>query len=362
MAWYWNPNGVSGLAAGLVAWTLAAVVLFTAPGLSRNRRLAFILFLEGTTAFFGGGLVIFRDDAATVHAAQAVGFLAFGVMILAYPYFLLTLPSPLIRPLRRPWVEWGLVAAMVAFAVWFLVRTDLFISGVGPTPFARLVGVGGPLLGPVLILPSLPVFFFGVLVAVTMWLSAPKGSGARRQGVIYAAAFAIRDAAWGAFLLTAFLGPSYTFGQFGPQVFNLVLIVVYGTLAYGILRYQLFDIDLRLKAGLGRSLVIAVVAGTFFVASEAAEAWLDIDGWLLGLVAAGVIALAAVPLHRLAMRAVDRLLPGIQRTPEYQRRRKEEVYGAAFHELGRDGRLSEQDRARLLDLRRRLGLADVEAV
>lgn len=353
MGWYWNPYAVPGFAGGAVAWALAGVVLLAAPGRSQNRRLAFVLFLEGTTALLGGGLVLVTDTVSVAHAAQATAFLAFGVMVLGYVHFLATLPSPLTRPLRRRWVDAALVGAMLAFALWFLLRTELFLAGVVPGPLSRLVGVGGPLLIPVILVPSVLVFFFGLVSAIAMWRTAPPASAARRQGATYALAFTIRDVAWTVFLFNLFVFPAW---WFGPQHFNLVLAAVYGMLAYGILRHQLFDIDLRIKRGLGRSVVVAAVAAAFFVASETAESLVPVDGRLLGLAAAAVVALAAVPLHRLATRALDRLLPAVTDSKEYRARRKRDVYAAALEELSRDGRLSPADHAQLAALQSKLGL------
>lgn len=47
MSFIWNPWGVLGVVALVVAVAMAAFVYFTAPGRSLNRRLALVLFLRG---------------------------------------------------------------------------------------------------------------------------------------------------------------------------------------------------------------------------------------------------------------------------------------------------------------------------
>jgi hypothetical protein len=339
---------------------MAAFVWSAGPKRSQNRRLAFLLLLEGTTAIAGGGLIYFARTAAPAYASQSVGFFAFGIMVLAYPFFLSTLPAPLARPLRRRWVDGLLLAGMAAWCIFYLGRTELILAGMGSTPLAPFVGIPGPLAGPGLILPSLVVFLFGVACAVSMWRTSPVGSLARRQGATYTLAFAIRDAAWIAFLVDGpFLGANHV----PSWALNASLALFYLVLAYGILKTQLFAIDLRVKWTLRYGTVAALLAGVFFIAKEAIEALLPVQGFGPSVVAAAGVAAVALPAWHAGAHVAERVMPRVQDTARYRALRKQDVYRAALESmLAKDAAVS--DDAFLRDLRRRLRVraADHEAL
>ncbi len=134
-----------------------------------------------------------------------------------------------------------------------------------------------------------------------------------------------------------------------------VAIIVY-TLA----RYQLFDIDLRLRWTVRHGTVASVFAAAFFAASELLEQYIPVPGPALGIMAAGVITLALRPLQHAAERFADRLLPGVQ-APEHLAARREEVYRAALEGILWDGRVTSQERSVLVRLQRKLNIEPAQA-
>lgn len=354
----WNAIGLGGLGSGVVGWLLAAVVLAAAPGRSANRRLALVLFLEGATGWTGGGLVFLADSAATAYAAQAVADVAFGAMVLAYLAFLGTLPSPLSRPLRPHLVGLALAAGALTFAVWFVLSPELFVADVAASPFGPFFPVNGPLAVPVLIVPSVVVFLYGLAAAIAMWRTAPLGTAARKQGATYAVAFAVRDVAWIAFLLDAFV---LHVGLLGPHVFNALLLVFQLVLAYGILKHQLLDIDLRVKWTIRRGALVGAFVAAFFVVAAIAEQYLQRYGVLVGGIAVGLLLFALRPLERAADRLADRAMPRVHDSQEYRLIRKRQVYTAAVESAMQDGTVTDKERDVLATLADQLGLTAGEA-
>jgi hypothetical protein len=337
-----------------VGWLLAAIVLFAAPGRPANRRLALVLFLEGATGWTGGGLVFMTDSVATAYVAQATAHAAFSAMVFAYLAFLATLASPLTKPLRGRAVTATLLVGALVSVAFIVTRTEFFIAGIGPDHFP----VNGPLAVPVLFLPSLLVFAFGLVAAITMWRQAARGTLTRRQGATYALAFGIRDAAWMFFLLDIFV---LQLGLFQPHVFNAVLVVFQLILSYGMLKHQLFDIDLKIKWTIRRGTLVGTFVGVFVVVAAVVEQWLQQYGVLLGGVAVGLMLLALRPLERAADRLANAAMPHVRDDAEYRTVRKREVYRATVEGALTDGAVSDRERDMLVRLQDQLGLSGTEA-
>jgi hypothetical protein len=134
-------------------------------------------------------------------------------------------------------------------------------------------------------------------------------------------------------------------------------------MAYGILRAQLFDIDVRLAAGVRRGTVTAIVLFAFFTVAEIAKSVVSQDfGYVIGAVAtAALIVFVHKPVERLAAGLSSAMLPEANATPAYLAFRKLEVYLEAVEAAYEDGRLSEEDRIILKRLQAKLGVSSVDA-
>jgi len=153
--------------------------------------------------------------------------------------------------------------------------------------------------------------------------------------------------------------PAAGFDAFARITGLLVLVVM---AAYAILRYRFLDIEIHAKAVLAQSTLAGIVAGLFFLVSESLEQspWvtraLPADTPVLDVTTAAAIALALRPLQKLAARLADRVMPGVERTPEYYRRRRLDVYQAALENAMADGQVTERERTILRGLRDDLGV------
>lgn len=150
-------------------------------------------------------------------------------------------------------------------------------------------------------------------------------------------------------------------GPFDPVflsvVSGLALVPAFG-LGYGVLRYQILDLDLKLKKGIKGSTLAGVFIAVFFIVSEGAQVLLAgfAGSELLGVLAAGALVFVLSPLQRLAQRVSDTAMPGVEDTLAHRQERKTEVYRATLEEVLADGQMTAKDRRVLLSLQESLGL------
>lgn len=319
----WNPYGAFAIAVGGFACVVAVFLFKTRPDRAQNCWLSAAVVLHGLSigSYFGLPFLVTDPDAARRAIGAGVTLLLFLPVV--YVEFLATIQVPLTRWLRAPAVRWLLLAYVVAVEALWLAWPDGFVD-----PIIRYETAGGwhldaaaPLLGLRLfgIAPLAVAQLFGLVVAISAFRSAVTAS-ARTQAAAFAAAFGTRDLAGLAFCV-AFAGFHGAASGVGEILFVLTLpgfdLLFLTLLAYGILRTQLFDIDLNLKLALEGGAVAVPFAVGFFLISEGLESALSIHSVWLGLAAAGAIALALQPIQRVAANLADRIMPGVGRTPEY---------------------------------------------
>lgn len=130
-------------------------------------------------------------------------------------------------------------------------------------------------------------------------------------------------------------------------------------LAYALLRYQLFDIDIRLKDGVRRGIIIVAFTVTFFLVSEAAESLVQGDrGPIFGIVAAGFLALGARPVQRFAERVSDAFMPDTKPIAEQTYEERTAFYLEQYRLITTDGQVTPKERRMLGRLQRTLSLSD----
>lgn len=354
MTWTWWA--IPGLTATAAAFGAAVVLLRTALGRSLNRRLAAVLLLEA--AWQSGAVLFLLEDRglAALYASLAVAALA--ALPFQYLSFLgAALRTPLVRPFRSRVAFPILAAASVSAASVLVAAPHAFIGELYSPPWAtwnfrftewgiRLTNVHGL------------VSLFGLVASLAALRQAPPGSAARVRARWFAMAFGIRDVVTAIlFLSYPVLRPLPFWGDFAyNQVNGLANLAYVCLLAYGVLRVQLFDIDLRLKIAFRRGTVGSIIGLAFFIGSEVLEAVIPVRGTILGLLAAGVIVLLLRPIQRFAERLAGRAMPHVESTPDYLDRQKRQVYRAALEGALEDGEVTDRERAILGRLAEQLGL------
>ena len=120
----------------------------------------------------------------------------------------------------------------------------------------------------------------------------------------------------------------------GPEYF--FLLYAFGTLfavpliAYGILRTQLFDIDLHIRWTIKQSTIAAMFVACVYLISEGADRFLSSElGNIAGLLASALVVFFLAPLQRFAERVASVAMPNTENTPECAAYRKLQVYEAA---------------------------------
>ena len=368
----WEPLALAGLVEMLVAPALGVLIYRSGPQRAVGRFLALMLIAEGfSTGLTWGIAPLLADDPQLVAAADGTQFFFWSLQIAATLAFLSTLPVRLVAPLRSRPGRILVRALIVLLPLAWLVLGDI----------GRSYSPRGAHLAPytwAIYYMQLGVSLLSLLVAIAAVRETPRGSQARRQAAWYAAAFVWFDVMWGYLIVASLYSPLSlplegiaASGAFGTaliaSVGPLISLVFICLLAYGILQAQLFDIDLRIKAGLRRGTVTGLFVAGFFVANEIAQLFLaDALGPIVGALAMGAMVFALHPLQRVAARVTDVAMPGVRDSDEYRTVRKRAVYRSAFESAMEDGSVTQKERAMLATLAQELGLGprdvyDIEA-
>jgi hypothetical protein len=358
---------VPGILALVLSWSLVVVVLFTGPGLRRDRLLALLLLIEGTAWGTGAGFLYLAESPLAAWYLQAI----FVGALLAMPgcalAFAGTLPTSLMAPLRSRIALVALGGLTAAAELCFLMQPDQFVGAIVPAWYATWDAD----------LPPITVNFFnlaGLVGVVSLagsigaFVQSPPGSWARRQARAFVVAFGVHDVGmFFALVLPGHLVPPPPSGNMsdifiivGVDVTSMAFVLL---LSYGILKVQLFDIDLRIKRGIRRSTIAAVFVAVFLMVEQFMQNYFTGQfGLLFGAIAAGLMLFAIGPIRHFAEALANGAMPNVTATPEYVAYRKLEVYRAAFEGLFADAAVSDKERATLDRLRVKLAIRPADAL
>ncbi len=354
---WWGAPGV--LVTGL-AWALAVVALRAAPGRRLNRLLAWLLVLEGAYTGTNVGLIFFVEGRTAAEAVSLVGLFTQIALPLQYLLFLgEALRTPLTRPFRGRWASALVTIATLGLAGFALLRPSLFLTDVFPSHLGQWnYSFQGP--GQWVVQFYGLTALFGLVAAIHAFRRSPHGSVARSQAGWFVLAFGIRDA-YMATVATLFpyLRPVPVWGDFfyNPGI-GIVYAVYLPLLAYAILRYQLFSIDLRIKFVLRQGSAGAMIAAVFLVVSEALESVVDVDGLVSGILLAMLVAVLLRPAQIVAERIATELMPNVRPDDAYFEQRRLAIFTAALESATIDSHISPDEREMLDRLQSELGLAD----
>ena len=341
-----------------MCWALAIVLYRVGTPGTAARKLALLLAIEGVTLISAGYIDLMLSPAVQTLPWYPAWFrwefvvhtMGDCSMLALYPPFLAAaLGTPLTRPFADPRMRAGL--AITAFALFFATLLT-------PMKF------GASVLYILLVL----TFLFALAASTQAWYVAAGAARARARS--FALAFGFRDLCWGFAYLDTVWGVWHgTFAEVPSDPADPVYIVyMLGTLlavpliAYGILRTQLFDIDLRIRWTIKQSTLAAAVVAIVYALSEGASRLLSSElGNVAGLLAAALVVFFLAPLQRFAERVASVAMPNTRNTPEYAAFRKLQVYEAAVAEALQGGDISAKERALLHRLRDTLGIAPADA-
>ena len=356
----WNVLALPAIACLALAFFAGALVLVARPEAPENQRLALLLIIEGVVIFcLHGGQYLFESPDAVL-VLVAIGTVAVAVKPSAYLYFLATLDTPLVRPFRTPAGRlFLLIAAGVSAAVGF-IWPELLVADLRPAPGGSWEPVPGTMLRPLGLVLSI-VYLSAIVFSVSAYLRA-KTRFQRQRMRSYVIAFVTRDlifVLWAAlFHIVPTESPHYRYVFLSVAFMPLIYIPLVG---YGILKHQLFGIELHLKETVRRGLVAAPFAIAFFVASETLEQALPFNSVLIGIAAAGAITLLLHPIRRMAEAIANLLLPNVSATTEYRDNRARDVYQATVEAVWSDDVLLQSEERMLARMRQQLGIDEATA-
>jgi hypothetical protein len=352
-----DPRGILALVAVAICWTLAVVLRRVGMRGSVARKLALLLVVEGMTLGSSSSVDFLLTSPAEFWgrhptlgtASMFVHTLGDCAMLALYPPFLAAaLQTPLTRPFAVKRVQIAIVGTAGALFVFVMLG-----------PFE----IGHTLLYLALFL----LFGFALVASIQAWLAASGAARARARA--FTLAFGIRDICWG-FLYGSSVWQLWTetYQWVADPIPPMYFVYLIGTLvsvpliAYGILRTQLFDIDLRIRWTIKQSTLAALFLAIMFLLTEGADRLLssELGNWG-GLLAAAIVVFFLAPLQRLADRVAGAAMPNTKNTPEYVAFRKLQVYEAALAEALQGNGISDKERALLVRLRDTLGVSPDDA-
>ncbi|HUR25719.1 MAG TPA: serine/threonine-protein kinase [Candidatus Thermoplasmatota archaeon] len=345
----------------VLTMAMSVVVLAAAPARPTNRRLSVVFFLHAV-AIAIWVLAAHLPVKVSVALGRTSTLCLLTVPIL-YLWFLSTLDAPLARRLRHPTGQVILALLLAGF----LLPVFLFRSTFETDTLQAWFGGGYTMATSkamlVLLQSGVPVYALALAITIQAYRRALAGTAAKDRAFWFMVGFGVHDLFFGYRLIVllpyladgnaippGWVGPTIQYGR------PLSLIGWVLLLSYGMLRHQLFDLEVRIRRGAVRTALVATLVGLFFVAGSLASRALESRG--SNLLALGVVAVAAIallPLQRSLDRVLDRLLPGP--TQAELDARKLQVFGAALAEVAAaDGAVAPRDLARLDELQRDLGL------
>lgn len=358
MSWsWWGAPGV--LVMGL-AWTLAVVALRAAPRRRLNRLLAVLLLLEGAYIGTNVGLIHFVEGRSAAGLVSLVGMVTQIALPLQYLLFLgEAIRTPLTTPFRGRRATVLVMVTVIALCAAGLLRPSLFLTEVSPSELGHW-NYGYQGLGLRVVQFYGLCHLFGLVAAILAYRGSVVGSITRSQAGLFILAFGLRDAYMGLLApLFPVLRPVPVWGDFfyNPGI-GLAYAAYVPLLAYAILKYQLFSIDLRLKLVLRQGSAGALIATVFLVMSEALESMVAVDGVVAGVLLAIIVAVLLRPVQTVAGRVAGRLMPDVRPDDAYFEQRRLAIFGAALESATIDGHISPDEREILSRLQSELGLDD----
>ncbi len=351
MQWLvWTPWGIPALLVLAVCGTMAAFIFWARPDATQNRRLALQLFIEAFVVASLAGLTWFiRDPRASV--ALTLTMYAFvWPKLWTYYNFLATLPTPLARLVRPQGRRFAFLAVTLACSATVFIWPEAYVGGTVAHPDG-----GTTVLAGTMFLPMMQAWGVMWLVGLSFSISAlrhAKTATSRQQARAYLIAFGMRDVAFFAVTVALSVVPptSPTF-LWWFMAFPATWILYPLLVGYGILRHQLFGIDVKIRFAVRHTALATLAATVFVVASELLENAVEARlGQGIGLAAALLITYASRPIRGMADAVAHRVSPA-SGDDEPTR-----IYRAALEGALEDGDISDREHAVLGRLAEQLGI------
>lgn len=347
--------------AAIVAFSFVALLAFVG-GWRQNRLLILILALEALLQGVIAGGEFIGDNPAGERLFFLV-IVLLGLFAWSYLVFLGRVDSPIVGWTRSKLAR--SITAVVAIGAGLALDARVAIAQARGPYDAN----GDPFVGVMILVVFASIAIVGILAlagTIDAWRRSPRGTSRRARAGAFAIAFGTRDFIMvGGLLLSEFTPPAAPFSGIAAIIsdysFAVATIVYVPLLAYGILKTQLFDLDLRVKVGIRRSTIVTVILIFALAAAKTAEYYLNKTyGYIAGGIAAGVMLFLAPRLNKMGEKVANVAMPQVQPTPAYLAAKKLDVYRTAVETAIETGGIDARQRLTLDRLRTKLGLVDVD--
>lgn len=338
--WLAVPNIVSLVFSAF----LAIFVLKTNPKKDYNRVFA-LMFTDVSITAFSGTMVLFSTDPNALIWKDLL-FLSCLPIYGLVAYFVSIFP-------RRCTVFGKHRYATALLFLPSVLVGGLYIKDRSPS----IAGV--PLEGTWRIV-TITSLFFALVVLVRSHLYAISETE-RIQVKYVLVAFAIQAifcVAHFAFPFIASLSTVYVAVAAASVLVDVLFVVL---IAYAILKYQLFDIEVKMKRGIKYSIVMTSLAALLILFNESLEFFLMgsiFSEPVFSILGAFLLAVVFIPVNNWAQETVDKIFPNVSNSEQHYNLKKTEIYRAALEQAWVDGNPSEKEKAMLTRLREKLGLSE----
>ena len=350
-----NFLGLTSVLTALEACLLAFFLWKTAVPTPVTRRFSFLLLVEVVTLLTSGaGIPLLFDyqlSGQTNTMMDVLHHLGDILMLVLYPIFVAhALPLPLLKRVTGVPGRIALWSVGLLLLAWVtLDHTKIFVTSFDPHTLLYLV---------------MCIMFVLIFIVSLFGLKTASTRLAREKMRAFVLAFGIRDIAWASVYLADATGWINSAGRDAvvSQVYAGSTLLYIPIVAYGILKVQLLDIEIRLQSTVRNTVLASAFIAVFYLISESANNFISNQlGDILGFVVCAVLAVFLAPLHRWADRFAEKLVSADTRSPDYESNRGLQIYTAAVEEAMAYGEINRGQLALLDRLKESLNISANDA-
>jgi len=348
-----NPWGLTSVATALVACLFAFFLWRTAVPTPVTRRFSVLLLVEVVTLLTStAGIPLLFNYELSEHPSLAVDLshhLGDVLMLVLYPIFVAhALPLKSLK---------GLTSVPGRIALW---TVGALLFGWVMLHHAGMISSS---FDPDMLLYLVMCIMFVLIFIVSLFgLNAANTKLAREKALAFVLAFGIRDLAWASVYLAAATGWVVGREMFINQLYAGSTLLYIPIVAYGILKVQLLDIEVRLQSTVRNSVLAGGFVAVYYLISEGVNNLISNQlGEIIGFLVCAVLAIFLAPLNRWAGRFAEKLVSADTDSPDYAANRRLQIYSAAVEEALSYGDINAGQLALLDRLRQSLKVSDDDA-
>lgn len=344
-----NPWGFTSIAATIVSLSFAYFLWKKAVPTPITRRFIALLLIEIVTALTSsaGIYMLFNGNISqeTGLALDIIHHLGDFLMLVLYPIFVAyALPIKFLKPLTTPAWRHAL------YSVTFLVMIVFMLIHFGVIESDAPVDMW--------LYAALVVMFITVFIISLFAVGQAKTKLARERAIAFVCAFGFRDLAWATVYLSVVTGWVEKAPILIDQLYIGPTLIYIPIMAYGILKLQMLDIEIRLKTTIKNGVLAGIFVVLFYLISEGSSELVSNQlGGIIGFAASALLTLFLTPLHRWAERFASKLVSADIDDADYAQSRSLQMYSAAVEETLAYGEVTQAQILLLERLRESLNLS-----